>query len=277
MLVMWLLGTNYQNNLILAMAFLLLSVMLVCILHTFANLSGITVRLLHAEPCFVGDTSSVELSIKASHRDHTQIQCYWDDEQTSVVSLNASQSKTIRVPVVVNKRGWFDPKRLWVKTTYPLGLLQANTRLDLNLRILAYPYPIKKLKHTVYDAPADLHGEQQHRAAVAGQEEFAGLRPYEAGDAIKHLDWRALARGQGLATRQFEDPLSEHLWLDWQSLSGLDREQRLSQLCAQALEYAEQPIRYGLRLPNTEIQPDFGDAHLARVLEKLALFEWERT
>src|SRR3954468_16864604 len=41
-LLIWILGTNYQNNLILGFSFFLISVMLVSIIHAFKNLLGLT-------------------------------------------------------------------------------------------------------------------------------------------------------------------------------------------------------------------------------------------
>ena len=37
-LLLWLLGTNYQNNLVLGVAFLLLALMVMCIHHKYGNL-----------------------------------------------------------------------------------------------------------------------------------------------------------------------------------------------------------------------------------------------
>ncbi len=51
-LLLWVLGTNYQNNLILALAFLFLTFFIVAILHTFTNLSGMSVKVLGAAPVF---------------------------------------------------------------------------------------------------------------------------------------------------------------------------------------------------------------------------------
>ena len=110
---------------------------------------------------------------------------------------------------------------------------------------------------------------------MAGHEEFAGLREYIPGDSLRTIDWRAMARGQGLATRIYEDYSSQFFWLDWMQFEGVSREARLSRLCSCVLKQAEGPIDYGLRLPTGDIQPGQGEQHQLRVLEALALFEWE--
>ena len=50
LLVMLVTAINFQNNLCYALTFLLATLFMVAILHTFANLSGLTIRALRAQP-----------------------------------------------------------------------------------------------------------------------------------------------------------------------------------------------------------------------------------
>ena len=53
----------------------------------------------------------------------------------------------------------------------------------------------------------------QQRGSVGdqgrGSDDFASLRPYHAGDSLRHVHWKALAREQGLVTKQFGGGVSE--------------------------------------------------------------------
>ena len=49
-------------------------------------------------------------------------------------------------------------------------------------------------------------------------------------------------------------------------------EQRLSNLCYWALQYAARGDEYGLRLPGVTIEPGTGQRHQEQVLKALALF-----
>src|SRR5690554_2730286 len=55
LLLLWVLGTNYQNNLILALTFLLISLVFVSVVHAFRNLSGLSLKGLRGTPTFVGE------------------------------------------------------------------------------------------------------------------------------------------------------------------------------------------------------------------------------
>lgn len=274
-ILLWLVGTNYQNNLVLSVAFLLLALTVICIHYTFGNLSGLEISVVDTHPGFVGSTGSVDLLVKrAGQRGYEAVDLQWREQEPVTVSLIKADQERVTLTVPLDYRGWFQPERLQVSTRFPLGLIVAWSYLDLDAPILAYPEPIASAiepTEQVLDDADDL----EVSALVAGHEEFAGIREYQPGDALRTIDWRAVARGQGLATRVYEDYISHYFWLDWQQFEGMSREARLSRLCACVLAQAEQPAEYGLRLPGQVIEPGQGDGHQQQLLQALALFEWD--
>ena len=279
-ILLWLLGTNYQNNLVLSVAFLLLALIVVCIHHTYGNLSGLDICVLKTHAGFVGDNGTVDLLIKkAGKRDYDAISLAWPDSNVVTVALVNQTQSALSLSVPIKHRGWFQPGRLRVSTRFPLGLIVAWSSLDLEANILAYPKPVPSSIQPTEQLLDDAD-DTQSQSLVAGYEEFAGIRTYVAGDSLRNIDWRALARGQGLATRTYEDYVSQHYWLDWQQFDGLSREDRLSRLCAcvlaqEALSNKYGSNEYGLRLPGQTIEPSQGEAHQQALLKALALFEWE--
>jgi uncharacterized protein (DUF58 family) len=99
------------------------------------------------------------------------------------------------------------------------------------------------------------------------------LRSYRPGDAPKLIAWKALAREQGLLTKEFSAMASSELWLDWQEAHGPDVEHRLSVLTHWVIQAERFGQSYGLRLPGATIPPARGEAHRTRCLEALALFQ----
>ena len=55
--VMLLTAINFQNNLAYGLTFLLATLFVIATLHTYANLSGLTIRALRAQPAFPGQQS----------------------------------------------------------------------------------------------------------------------------------------------------------------------------------------------------------------------------
>ncbi|MBX2807080.1 MAG: DUF58 domain-containing protein [Cellvibrionaceae bacterium] len=275
-LLLWLLGTNYQNNLVLAIAFLLLGILLVCVVYTYANLSGLLIQVLRTEPGFVGDFGHVVLLLRCDNQRHYEaIRCYWDKCHVVTASLLACRACQLRVAVPLTRRGCLPLPRLRIETLFPLGILYAWSSLDLDVSLLAYPRPIGSSLSTSL-ALTDADEAATATAHSVGTDVFAGLRDYQPGDAFNRVAWFSLARGQGLATKHYEHPVEESLYLDWAAFPGLGTEERLSRLCGalQALSARETgDYRYGLRLPGIEIPPGQGVCHRRQILQALALFE----
>src|SRR5210317_1124520 len=71
LLVMLMTAINFQNNLSYALTFLLATLFIIATLHTFANLSGLTIRALRAQSAFPGQQSEFDVQIeRGKQRDH---------------------------------------------------------------------------------------------------------------------------------------------------------------------------------------------------------------
>jgi uncharacterized protein (DUF58 family) len=268
LIVMLLTGINYQNNMTFALTFLLATLFVVGVLHTYANLSGLVIRAGHAKPAFPGQQSEFEVLLERSKkRHHVSLHLKWPDSDEMVVSLVNDDSASVRLHAPVSERGWFSPGRLLVESTYPLGLLRCWTWLDLDLYALVYPRPL------VSEAPAGLGVDRPDGASIAvqGNYDFSGFRSYRRGDSLKQVHWKGLARGQNLQTKQYTAYADRCVWLDWEMFPGLGIEQRLSHLCYWVLSFESAGEEYGLRLPGLEIATGLGEAHREHVLRALAL------
>ncbi|MGQ9424705.1 DUF58 domain-containing protein [Gilvimarinus sp. F26214L] len=269
-LTLWLVGTNYENNLVLGLAFLMVALFVVTILHTFANLSGISVRRLGGSPAISGEKSEVRLLVRRSgSRPRDNVVLRWAGSEPVVLSLFEQDEETVSVFVPTAGRGWFNPGRLVVETRYPLGLLRCWTRLNMDCQILVYPRPVPAGPLPLAESLRD-EGEQ---SSSRGHDEFAGYRDYQAGDSLRDVAWKHYARGMGLHTKDSSAYLDRRLWLDWDYLGGMDREARLSRLCYWVLEADRGNVEYGLRLPGESLPPGRGSTHRDQALQMLALFE----
>jgi uncharacterized protein (DUF58 family) len=122
--------------------------------------------------------------------------------------------------------------------------------------------------------PRAASGSGAGTEAVAGQDDFAGLRSYQPSDSPRHVAWKALARGQEMMTKQFVTAGAGELWLRWADLPAQMRvEARLSRLTRWVLDAGAGNLAFGLELPGTRIAPETGAQHEQRCLTALALFK----
>lgn len=271
-LIIWLLGTNYQNNLILGLSYLLVSIFVVSILHAFANLAGISIRFVAARPAFAGDDAAFVLELTCTHKagcDNLELR--WPNGETQTITLNHNEPQQVTVRAPSRQRGHLRPGRLLVQSRFPLGIIRCWTWLNLDATALIYPAPI--LTDEPHAQASD--GREEGGTSQRGGDDFSGLRDYQAGDPIKHIAWKQFAQDKGLFTKEYEAYFSAEKWLDWDSLTQ-PQELRLSGLCYWALEYERRQIPYGLRLPGLSLATALGEHHQQSVLAALAEFNLPR-
>jgi uncharacterized protein (DUF58 family) len=269
LLLMLMTAINYQNNMSYALTFLLATLFIIAVLHTFANLSGLTIRALRARPAFPGQQSEFGVQIeRGKQRDHFGLHIKWPDSSEALVNLVDEDIIQVQLHTSVGQRGWYSPGRMLLESTYPLGLLRCWTWIDLDLHALVYPAPLvcEELPGLASDKPDGAS------IPVSGSDDFYGFRAYRRGDSLRQIHWKGLAKGQGVQSKQYAAYADRSVWLDWEMFPGLGTEQRLSHLCYWALQSDDCAEEYGLRLPGVLIEPGMGEAHRDQVLKELALY-----
>ncbi len=270
MLAVMLLGSiNYANSMGFVLTFLLGSLAVVSILHTWRNLARLTVSAGKSTPVFAGQDARFEVCLDnpggiARHA----IGLRAGDASGEFADVPPHQAACLTFTRPAEKRGLLQAPSFTLFTTFPLGLFRAWTHLDLNMRCLVYPRPAAEaLPLPLARAEAGVgrsHGE--------GHDDFSGLRTWHSGDSLRQVAWKAVAREQGMLTKQFAGEAQQEVWVDWDALAGPDTEARLSRLTRWVLDADAAGQRYGLRLPGCMLAPGMGDEHRRQCLEALARF-----
>ncbi|MES9959507.1 MAG: DUF58 domain-containing protein [Sedimenticola sp.] len=269
-LFMMLLGSiNYANNLGFMLTFLLAGLGIVAILHTWRNLVGLELVAGRSEPVFAGQEARFEIQlINKRESDRAGINIRLPDGEPVACDLAGNSNAALSLALGTHHRGYQPMGQFVLFTRFPMGLLHAWVYVELDNRCLVYPAPGSRMP------PAQVpdYRQSQKGDKGVGVDDFVGLRSYRDGDPIRHIHWKALARGQGIQTKQFGGDRADRRWLDFESLAGMDTETRLSALCRGVLDACEKQHEYGLRLPGLEIRPNRGPTHRNNCLSALALF-----
>jgi uncharacterized protein (DUF58 family) len=265
---------NYSLSLGFALTFLLGGMALVSILHTYRNLAQLTLRAGKATPVFAGQSASFPICLENSGTyERLAIGLLREQQPPQFVDLDAGASSQVMLPLPAPRRGHLRLGRFTVFSRFPLGLFHAWSRLELaELSCLVYPQPDNSRLPPLTGVQG--HGELSR--TEDGSDDFRGLRAYHPGDSLRHVAWKAMAREQGMLTKQFAGEARPELWLDWADLAGLDTETRLSRLTRWVLDAEQSGLSYGLRIPGTTLAPAYGPAHQHACLASLALYESPR-
>ncbi|WP_201592297.1 hypothetical protein [Psychrobacter sp. Pi2-51] len=261
-------GINYGNNLVLGLCFYLISVWLISFHVTFAHISGLKVQLIEVTMAEAGAPVWVTLQLRSESRQprrqllfgFEQVDKETDkksskkikpnvDSQNSVLVTRLQGEQIIRLPVQTHSRGQFELPRLKIKTVYPLGIMRAWSYVYFARTAWVYPKPEAFDWQAQYAVASleDLPTGGQYRQ---GQDDFERLDNYIEGESLARVSWGHVARGQGMFTKHFADPVGHEQSLDYADMPAVHHEQRLAQMTYGAMRLGELGAPFKMRLPS---------------------------
>ncbi|ABV87737.1 DUF58 domain-containing protein [Shewanella pealeana] len=269
LVVLFLFGTNYQNNLVMGLSFLLLSIFNTCIIYSYKNLAGLSLSSSKANNTVAGQAIYFPINLSCPNRAY-EVQLNFQNQPLEVVK-KVSEHQT-QALVTYNKahRGINHPGRVKIETRYPLGLFRAWSHIDLAQAQLVYAEPVID-PNPVY-LNSDHTSEQQDTGKyVAGIDEYKGLREYVLGESLKQVAWKQWAQGRGMLTKEFEEPQGAPMWLSLDPKSN-DIELALSHLAWHTEQLSAKRQVFGLKIGGSTIHPSHGEHHRNKVQTQLALY-----
>jgi uncharacterized protein (DUF58 family) len=271
---MWYAASSQNNTAIYLLFFVLAAVFLVSIPHTLINLAGVTVTLESVQPAFVGQEVSLPVEIMNDSRAARHgIEVALPDsgsEQQRIDYIPAHKAARITLRFPARQRGEHTAGTLCLTSAYPLGFIRFLKKFSSSQTYIVYPRPAGDVR-----LPSSLVQRQDGRPLMdLGEgDDFAGVRAYVHGESQRHIDWRAVARGQPLMTKQFTAESEGVVYFDFSALHSASVEERLSQLALWVIEAERARRPYGLRLPSVEFRPGVGQSHFHECMRALSLFE----
>lgn len=270
LLFVMLLGSiNYSNSLGYFLTFLLASLSVVTIFHTYNNLLKLSFGPAVCKPVFAGET--VQFIVQVNNKNYQTrftVLAFTPQKLCTTSDIAENNITTLTIKHIFNKRGLIPLPRFTIESRFPLGLFRAWALIQLDQTLLVYPKPSSDTALPIKSAGLS-DGKKQ---LETGTDDFKGLRSYVEGDPLQHIHWKSFARHQNLQTKEFSSTTSDELWLNWSDTTSPSIEYKLSQLARWLLLADKTQLSYGLRLPDSIIQPGSGQHHLDICLKSLALF-----
>ncbi|MDN5565166.1 MAG: hypothetical protein L0G25_00080 [Psychrobacter sp.] len=277
-------GINYGNNLVLGLCFYLISIWLISFHVTFAHISGLKVQLVDVTMAEVGKPVWVTLKVlNTSRHPRRQLMFRFDQDgeqkhkkviisdrdehadssknsQKSILLSRLHDEQIIRLPIKTRVRGQLELPRLQVKTVYPLGIMRAWSYIYFAQLAWVYPKPLTFDWQTQYSQAnsEDLPLGGQY---TQGQDDFDRLDSYIEGESLARVSWAHVARGQGMLTKHFGDPIGHEQLLDYKDMPAANHEKKLAQLAYGALTLGQLNVPFKMQLSH---DPAFETATLGQ-------------
>jgi uncharacterized protein (DUF58 family) len=300
LLCMWVAAVNYANNLVYAILYLIASLSFISLFHTWRNLAALRVEHIRIQPAFAGEEVRVEAHLRNASKHAIYglfFARYGEDVAGPVrpmnwahplgvmdllrsrrtaplrltdgrgVRIEAEDTRAVEATFTSERRGLYRFDALLVRTSYPFGLFWASVRLTVGLEYFVYPKPAGSSAWPGLQQGGDAGAPNSLKPG----DDFAGVRAYVPGESLRHVDWKAFARGRPLSVKQFTGGGGYELWLDAAEMNRLPLEARLSQLALWVVNAEKEEIPYALKLGRTALPLGLGPAQMRRALETLAM------
>lgn len=266
-LVIWLTGINYQNGLVLLVAYLMASIWLAGMWLCYRNLLGITYRVARVRHAEEGGQAEVEIEFDSSRaRFDIAVRCTTGEWRYTDVS--SQQTGRVRVLVELPIRGVYKLPALRLETRQPFDLAVVWSQIRLQAELFAYPVA----KH----APAKVHAahDQSDLVSTASTRgDVDGLTDWQAGDEISRIRWsHYLVTGEARMTNFSKPAGRQSSVISLEQYRHIRLESALQAIAHQALVNYQEGRAYGLQLENVELPVAEGIAQLQRVREALARY-----
>lgn len=278
LVVLFIGSINYNLSLGFGFTFLLGACAVIDMHLTFRNLAHLHLARGKTMPVFAGEEAQFELHLM-NRRRHDRYALWLDfvtdsrPDLAQAVDLPANSARSLTLSTRAQHRGWLAAPRVRLQTRFPLGLFRAWSYWQPDMQVLVYPQPES-------DAPPLPQAalDRSDGTGHAGEEDFAGVRGYQAGDSLKRLAWRQIAKldpqsSHALISKEFEGGAASDIVLDYHRMPAhLDTEARLSRLTRWVIEAESRGISYGFCLGNLALPAARGPAHQQACLRALALY-----
>ena len=273
--LLFLLATNYQNNVIMLLSYLMASLFITTMMHSFYNLSGIVLSADNKAAGYANQNISFPINLTVPNK-RVDLSFCFDDQQTTHLPKSVKGEQTIHVSCHYENRGVYNSGRLKVWSEYSFGLFITWTRIDFDHQCTVYPEAI-----TLNNSKNSLTGKPKNNVNVEtsvleykpGTDEFFELKSHVLGESLSRIAWKQFARGQGLLTKHYQKNEGSIRWLKIADMPNHGLEKQLQYLCFLVNEYNYAGQIFGLDLGIQKIYPAQGESHFKQCLTALAVFK----
>ncbi len=281
--LVFLLGTNYQNNIILLFSYLLGSLFISVMLHSFYNFSQLRFYSKAHQQGYAGDELHFPIQITADKM-HYDINLHFSDltinSRVEKVSQCQQGSQEINLVYKSSKRGKHALGRVTIFSEYSLGIFKSKTILDFGHYAIIFPKPARLIAGQYQlSAQSDEPSIESYQAAtIVGTDDFSELKSFVRGESRARTAWKQLAKGQGHFSKHYQASQGQLKWLKLNEMPSIDVEKQLSYLSFLVNELSATNQAFGLSLStdstdtSMNIMPGTGFIHQQECLKALALY-----
>ena len=267
------------------LSYLLSSLFISAMLHSFFNLSGLRLIAQQQVTSYANSTVYLPIQLISTKPRYAFEFCLKDQKSTFLAFIKANEqnesSVEVLVPFFAVKRGVLSIPRLKVASQYSLGLFTCWTQLAFASQFIIYPQP-KAIRLSLAKQLFSENTDHVSNNTKQG-EDFYQFKSYQLGEPLSQVSWKHVAKGQGWLSKTSQQPQQQEQSLKLTDMPANNIEDKLSYLCYLVQEYCKQGVVFTLDLSvngkintkrgHVKISANSGSEHAKHCLLALAEFK----
>ncbi|SAY52037.1 DUF58 domain-containing protein [Neisseria weaveri] len=286
MVLLWLVGLQYQANLAYIAAFWLTGFLIAAVMLNFRQLLGLQIDVDMADEVFAGGTVALRLTVPENRRSRWIWLCGEAETPSAQGRPSENGWQLWQVGPDSNSdgptdgggfvwqldaplRGYIYAPPLRTASVAPFGICMVECVWRWPKRAVVFPKPI------AHELPLQGHAEagSERTDTADGSGDLSYLQAHQEGASLQHVAWKMYAKTGELLDKRFEEALAQ---VDETVISYADypsegsKERLAGLLCFRVLEAERRHLPYSLVLPDRTIAPQNGQRE--KCLTALALW-----
>ncbi len=263
-------AVNTGNSILYLIVSLMLSIMALCGISSFLNLTGLDVKLILPEEIYANRKYPFKLKVKNKKiLPSFFIECGFDKESSSHLYFIPRKNEVeIVVWKIFKNRGFQYIDIIFYSSFFPMDFFSRTYIIKSNQKILVYPEPIR----WIYVSKNLRDIGKKNILFESYKEEFKELREYRYGDSIKLIHWLTSARFKKLMVKEYEHKEDTEVIL--KIPNDVENIEEIVKKFTYACNYLmKMGFAVGLKTPHVNIDPARDENTRKKILTHLALYE----
>ncbi|WP_462158390.1 DUF58 domain-containing protein [Pseudoalteromonas sp. GB56] len=266
----FILGANYQNNLIHVTAYLMLILLLMSLIQAYSNMKGLTIVFQDIPDVFANQPVSCRIRVSNEQRRSYAIFLTWDNVDYLIDSVDQNPQE-----IVINGqkhvRGKYISARLRIMSSFPFSLAQVWSYLDPKKVHYVYPATYAH-NHPLSVYMTDSEESDSTALYKSGNDEFSGLKEQKHQVDYRRISWKHFAKREELLEKEFVTQAQTAKVMDFEALVG-STEQRLSMMAHTIEEAKRQNLPIAIHVPGKHAAIEGATTDYTSHLRTLATFD----
>ncbi|MBN2653604.1 MAG: DUF58 domain-containing protein [Nitrospirae bacterium] len=238
------------------------------------NIKSIGVSILIPDEAYAMSEFSLRITIRNNKRHMPafliRVRVKGRDALFHYLDPGHESSQTLQV--LFEKRGFNKIDSIKVCSVFPFSFFVRCLELKSAEDVLVLPQLVKcSVSQASHHAKRNLEGS--HSDSRGNEPGIVSLRPYQSGDPIRHIHWKAAAKADKLLTKEFPSSEAEPVLINFDELQIPDIETRISCAAYTVNKLIKEGRPAGLVIQKRVFKPALGSAHRIKMLRELALYE----